>query len=245
MSKILILGASSDIAQAICYDYAKKGKDLILTGRTTEELSSLKSDLEIKYSISVSLYSFDGLLYEQHPVFFQNCINEHEIEGVILAYGYLGDQQKGQKSFQEARKIIETNYVSAVSILELFASYFEKKKQGFICGISSVAGDRGRQSNYLYGSSKGAFSLYLQGLRNRLTPFNVSVITVKPGFVKTKMTEGIINDSFLVASPSHVSKDVLSAISRSSSILYTKKIWRYIMFIIRLIPEFIFKKLKL
>jgi len=245
MSDILILGATSDIAQAVCYDYAKKGKNLVLTGRTTESLSSLKSDLEIKYSISVSLYSFDGLLYEQHPLFFQTCIKNHDIEGVILAYGYLGDQTKGQQTFQEARQIVETNYVSAVSILELFASYFETKKQGFICGISSVAGDRGRQSNYLYGSSKGAFTLYLQGLRNRLFSSNVSVITVKPGFVKTKMTEGLINDSFLVASPEQVSKDILSAIEKNKSTVYTKWLWKYIMFIIRFIPEFLFKRLKL
>jgi decaprenylphospho-beta-D-erythro-pentofuranosid-2-ulose 2-reductase len=144
----------------------------------------------------------------------------------------------------EARRVIDTNYTSAVSVLNLAADYLEQRRGGFICGLSSVAGDRGRQSNYLYGSSKAALSTYLQGLRNRLTRARVRVVTVKPGFVDTKMTFGL-SGMFLVATPERVAKDISQAIRRGRSVVYTPWFWRPIMLVIRTIPEFIFKRMKL
>jgi short-subunit dehydrogenase len=156
----------------------------------------------------------------------------------------MGDQLRGQEDFAEARQIIEVNYLSYISLLHHAASHFEKRRSGFICALSSVAGDRGRQSNYLYGSSKGALTLYLQGLRNRLSKSGVAVITVKPGIVDTKMTfgkEGLL----LMAKPATIASGVFKAVMKRKHSVYLPGFWRWIMLIIRHIPESIFKRMSL
>jgi short-subunit dehydrogenase len=141
--------------------------------------------------------------------------------------------------------MINVNYTGAISILNIVANDFEKERRGFIVGVSSVAGDRGRKANYIYGSAKAGFSAYLSGLRNRLNDSGVQVLTVKPGFVNTKMTEGLDLPPKLTASPSEVAEDIFNAQQKGRNILYTKPIWMVIMLIIKHIPEFIFKKMSI
>jgi short-subunit dehydrogenase len=155
----------------------------------------------------------------------------------------LGDQAKGQSDWEEARRILETNFTGCVSLLNILADYFEPRRAGFICALSSVAGDRGRQSNYLYGAAKAGLSAYLQGLRNRLFPAHVKVITVKPGFVDTRMTYGRPG-LLLVASPDRVAKGVFRAIVKGKDVVYLPWFWRLIMLIVQSIPEAVFKRLR-
>jgi short-subunit dehydrogenase len=160
-------------------------------------------------------------------------------------FGYLGDQSKAETNWEEARRIIDTNYTGCVSILNVVAEAYAKKGAGTIVGISSVAGDRGRQSNYIYGSAKAGFTAYLSGLRNRLFKQKVNVITVKPGFVNTKMTAGLKLPPGLTAQPDQVAKRVGAAVSSGKSVVYVLPIWALVMLVIRCLPEFIFKRLKL
>jgi short-subunit dehydrogenase len=168
------------------------------------------------------------------------------LDGVILCHGYMVDQARAQADFSEAQRTIDVNLTSAISLLERLAVYFGQRGAGVIAGISSVAGDRGRQSNYIYGAAKAGFSTYLQGLRNRLFSVGVHVLTVKPGFFATAMTDGLVNpNSPLLATPDQVARDVDRALRRRQNVVYTRWFWRPIMFVIRSIPEPVFKRLKL
>jgi short-subunit dehydrogenase len=241
---VLILGATSAIARATAAALAVRGNALYLASRDLDELQRIASDLHIRYGVAVHCGLFDAEATGTHEAFFQSVLKTMpELSGVVLAFGYLGDPQAA-RSFATGAKIIASNFTGAASILSLCADYFEAQKRGFIIGISSVAGDRGRQSNYVYGAAKGALSLYLQGLRNRLYPGGVRVITVKPGFVDTAMTFGLPG-MFLVASPESVGENVVHALDGSADVVYLPWFWRYIMLIIKLIPEPIFKRMKL
>lgn len=243
MSWLLVLGAKSDIGRAIAHKFAKNKFDIILAARDAAELAGDATDLEIRYGVKVVTLGFDAADTENHPRLFGDM--EPEPLGVVCVVGCLGDQQKAEQDFTETKKIIDANYTGCVSILNIFANSFEKRKTGFIIGISSVAGDRGRQSNYIYGSAKAGFSAYLSGLRNRLSRSGVAVLTVKPGFVNTKMTEGMDLPPLLTAQPEEAAADIYNAWKKGKDIIYTKWFWRYLMLIIRNIPERIFKKLKL
>jgi len=160
-------------------------------------------------------------------------------------FGYLGEQAVAQSDFSEAQKIIDTNYTGAVSILNIVADDFEQRKSGAIIGISSVAGDRGRQSNYIYGSAKAALTAYLSGLRNRLAKSKLQVMTVKPGFVRTKMTANLPLPGPVTAKPHQVANDVFKAYRKQNDVIYTLWMWRYLMLVVRHIPEAIFKRMSL
>jgi short-subunit dehydrogenase len=166
------------------------------------------------------------------------------LHGVILCHGYLANQAKAQQDFDEARRMIDVNYTSAVSILNVAASYFEARQAGFVCALSSVAGDCGRQSNHIYGSTKAALNTYLEGLRVRLAKAGVPVTTVKPSFVDTRMTRGQPG-MFLVAKPERVARDICRAIRRRRGVVYTPWFWWGIMAIVCAIPTFLFNRLKL
>jgi short-subunit dehydrogenase len=157
----------------------------------------------------------------------------------------MSEQKKCEIDWSQTLNTIQVNYTGAVSFLNIVAADMEQKKNGFIVGVSSVAGERGRKANYIYGSSKAAFSNYLSGLRNRLHGSKVNVLTVKPGFVATKMTEGLDLPVKLTAKPEDVAKDIYKAQQRGKDILYTKSIWILIMFIIKLIPEWKFKTMNI
>jgi short-subunit dehydrogenase len=200
-------------------------------------------DISIRYGIKADALYFDAVDYASHKDFYEKLNPKPDV--VVLAFGYLGEQQKGEQDFTEAKKIIETNFTGAASILEIIAVDFERRGHGCIIGISSVAGERGRQSNYLYGSAKGALTIYLSGLRNRLHKRNVQVITVLPGFIRTKMTAELDLPEKLMAEPDEVAEDIHRAYKRRKDIIYTKWFWRWIMFVIKAIPEKVFKSLKL
>lgn len=242
MSKtLLILGANSDIAKATARKFASEGFNLILAARNSEKLRDFASDLKIRFSIDAEIREFDMLRFEEHINFFESVKDKFEV--VLLAAGFMADQKECEKDFHKTLETINVNYTGAVSILNIIANYLEEKKKGCIIGISSVAGDRGRKTNYIYGSSKAALTAYLSGLRGRLNNCGVKVITIKPGFVKTKMTEGLPLPSPLVAEPEEVANDIYKAYLKNKDIVYTKWFWRWIMLIIKILPEKIFKKI--
>jgi len=243
MDSILILGASSDIAKALAEKYAQEKYDLYLTSKKYDDIKTFSEKLKEKYSINVNCFELNILDTYSHKNFY-NSINKKPF-GVITAIGYLGNQKLAQNSFEEHKKIVLTNYLAIASLLNIVANDFEKRKSGFIIGISSVAGDRGRKSNYIYGSSKSGFSTYLSGLRNRLYKSNVNVLTVKPGFVFTKMTKDMNLPRKLTSNPKEVAELIYKAQKNNRSVLYVKQIWSLIMFIIKLIPEWKFKKMDL
>jgi short-subunit dehydrogenase len=243
MSYVLIIGAKSDIARAVALKYAQNGYDLYLAARKSSELDELANDIIIRTQRKVKCVELDILDYTSHASFY-DALEEKPL-GIISAVGYLGDQKKAQSDLNEARKILDTNYTGVVSLVNIIADDFEKRRSGFIVGISSVAGDRGRKSNYIYGSAKSALTTYLSGLRNRLHNANVQVLTVKPGFVATKMTEGMDLPERLTAQPEEVAEDIYRAQQNGKNVLYTKWIWRWIMLVIKVIPEWKFKKMSI
>ena len=189
------------------------------------------------------LKEFDITKFETHSDFYNSL--EPKPFGVIVAAGYMAEQKECEKNFTKTLNTINVNYTGAVSILNIIANDMEKNKNGFIVGVSSVAGDRGRRTNYIYGSTKAAFSAYLSGLRNRLYESKIQVLTVKPGFVATKMTQHLDLSAKLTAQPEDVALDIYNAQQKGKDVLYTKGIWRLIMLIIKHIPEFIFKRMSL
>ena len=239
----LVLGATSDIAIAVARQLGSAGYNLQLAARKMEIVKQLKSDIEIRTQVSVTIHEFDALDFESHQLFYLSLPSPPDL--VILVFGFLGDHSKATSDWAECSKIINTNYVGAVSILNTVALDFEKRKSGTIVGISSVAGERGRMSNYLYGSAKAGLTAYLSGLRNRLAHSGVHVLTVKPGFVRTQMTEGLPLPALITAEPDQVAKRIINAIGKRKNSIYVLPIWAIIMRVIRSIPEPIFKKLRL
>lgn len=243
MSYVLIVGAKSDIAKETARVYAKNGYDLYLAARDVETLQEFAQDLKIKGNRDVVLKELDITAFDTHEVFYSSL--EEKPLGVIVVSGYMSEQHIVQKEWSESLNTINVNFTGAVSLLNIVANDMQERRNGFIIGVSSVAGDRGRKANYIYGSAKAAFSAYLSGLRNRLYESGVDVLTVKPGFVATKMTENLDLPEKLTAQPSEVAQDIFNAQQTKKDILYTKWIWRYVMLIIRNIPEFLFKKMSI
>lgn len=242
---VLILGATSGIGKAVARRWAMDKADLILAARDTAEAERTAADLRVRFGAKARVVEFDALKFESYQQFANGFFTDgSQLAGVVLCYGYMTDQTEAQQNPEAARQTIDTNYTSPVLLLEQFAAQFEKAKSGFICAVSSVAGDRGRQSNYIYGSSKAGLNSFLEGLRVRLFKSGVHVVTVKPGFVDTAMTWGLPG-LFLVAKPEKVADDMWKAVRRGRSMIYTPWFWRYIMLIIRMIPDFIFKRMKL
>lgn len=240
---ILVLGANSDMARAAARRFAQAGYNIYLASRNTEELDNEVRHLELKYRIKAQARFFDALDFSSHASFYSGL--DPKPSGAVLAFGILGDQTQTQGDFQHARMIIETNYTGAVSILEVIAADLERRGHGFIVGISSVAGDRGRRSNYMYGSAKAGLTAYLSGLRHRLFPANVNVLTVKPGFAATKMTAGLDLPQKLTAQPEEAGEQIFKGVKKKKNTIYVKPIWRLIMWIIIHLPECIFKRTKL
>lgn len=243
MPTVLILGAASDMAVAIAEKFAAKGYNIELAARNSARLQPLQSDLAIKHNSRVSIHEFDALAFDSHDRFFTQL--EPKPDVTICVFGYLGENEKAAEDWQQASRIIHTNYTGAVSILNVVAKDYAARNEGVIVGISSVAGERGRQSNYLYGSAKAGFTAYLSGLRNKLFHCGVHVVTVQPGFVYTRMTENLPLPKMLTAKPEEVADGVYAAVTKKKNVVFVKWFWRYIMIIIRNVPEFMFKKMKL
>lgn len=246
MQKIVVLGATSAIAQATQRLMARNEKELLLVARSPERLAVLRSDLLARGAKSVLTLTADFDDLSQHSRILNFA--EEKLPGfdtVLLAYGSLLDPDRSARSVGLSLQEWNTNFTSAAALLTLFASYFEARKSGCIAAITSVAGDRARRSNYVYGTAKGALSLFVQGLRCRLHPHGIKVITVKPGPVDTPMTAHM-RKGFTFSAPERVARDIYRALEkRSPDVLYTPAYWRPVMALIRLMPESIFKRLPL
>ncbi len=243
MKWLLILGATSDIARACAHHFAADGFNLILAARKPGTLKNDVKDLKIRYGVEVKSIAFDVLDMNTHETFFQSITLIPE--GILSAIGTMDGNEEAMSDSDKLKLILDTNFTAPAAFLTLAATAFRERGSGFIIGISSVAGNRGRGSNYPYGSAKAGFTAFLSGLRNRLNESGVNVITVLPGFVRTKMTENIDLPALLTAEPDQVAKDIFHAWKKGKSIVYTRWIWRWIMLIIQHIPEFVFKRMKL
>lgn len=243
MPTVLILGASSDIGYAIARKFAAEAYDVQLAGRQTDALEPFRSDLQIRYNVTCTLHRFDALDFASHASFYESLTPRPDV--TVYVAGYMNDNEKVITDWNETLKTIQTNYTGAVSILNRVAADYEAKKSGTIVGISSVAGNRGRQSNYIYGSAKAGFTAYLSGLRNRLFHHKVHVVTVLPGFVNTKMTQHLSLPKPLTAEPAELGKAVYRAVLYKDNVVYVRWFWRWIMLIITSVPEGMFKKRKL
>ncbi|MBI5265149.1 MAG: SDR family oxidoreductase [Bradyrhizobium sp.] len=241
---VLILGGTSDIARATALVFARHDWVVRLAGRTLSELQREADDISARTSRKVTVHAFDVLNTSSFVEFADTLPELPDL--VISVVGLLGEQSRSEVDTEHAKEIIRSNYEGPALILSLFAERFVARGHGAIIGISSVAGDRGRGSNYFYGSAKAGFSAFLSGLRNRLAiSSNIHVMTVKPGFVRTKMTEDMKLPPLLTAAPAEVGEAVFKALGRRKDVIYVRSIWWLVMLIIRLMPERIFKRLKL
>ena len=245
MKKILVIGATSSIAVATARLWAAEGHRLYLMGRNVERLKCIAADLNIRGAESTQHAQLDVNDFTQHAALLDDAVIAlGGMDVVLIAHGTLGNQKACEKDFNIALQELNTNCLSVISLLTHIANRFEAQKHGSIAVISSVAGDRGRQSNYVYGTAKGAVSIFLQGLRNRLHPSGVQVLTIKPGFVDTPMTADF-KKGLLWASPEAVARSIHAGIQKSRDEIYAPWFWLGIMTAIKLVPERIFKKLKL
>lgn len=243
MQTVLILGAGSDLARALARRFAAASCRLILAEPDTSIIESLARDVEIRSQAPVETVAFDALKPETHQAFYDGLSVKPDV--AVCVFGYMGEQLKAESDSAERLRIMNINYVGAVSILEVIAADFAARKAGTIIGISSCAGDRGRQSNYIYGSAKAGFTAFLSGLRNRLFHHGVHVMTVKPGFMRTAMTEGMNLPELLTAMPDRAAEIIFKAFTRKKNSIYLLWMWKWIMMIVRNIPEGVFKRLKM
>lgn len=244
LQKVVVLGATSSIAREVQRELAERGCELLLVARSEQRLAILRADLIARGAKNVFVFAADLASIQQHAAIFNFARRALPgFDSVLLAYGSMHDQKESEASIDLLLEELNVNFVSASAILTLFAAELERQRSGCIAAITSVAGDRGRRSNYIYGSAKGALSLFLQGLRSRLHPAGVKVITIKPGPVQTSMTDHLSNAARFAA-PEVVARDIVRALEgRSPDVLYTPKIWRYVMSAVEHIPERIFKRL--
>ena len=245
MSNILILGATSTIAKHTIRLFAADEHSLYLVARNEDKLASMKQDMLVRGAKDVNYESLDLSDDKQH-IDLMSRVTETmgSIDTVLIAYGTLSDQNVSIESYANTLKELQINCLSVISLLTILANQMEQQGSGSIAVISSPSGDRGRQSNYIYGTAKGALTIFLQGLRNRLSKSNVHVLTIKPGFVDTPMTKDF-KKGFLWANPEVISKGIYNAIKKKREVVYLPFFWRYIMIIIKSIPEKLFKYLSL
>jgi decaprenylphospho-beta-D-erythro-pentofuranosid-2-ulose 2-reductase len=243
--KILAIGATSAIAHETLKHFAARGANLFLVGRTPEKLEAVAGDLRVRGAKTVETYLVDVSDFGKHDAMFAAAVEKlGGLDTVLVAHGTLGDQKKSEQHTDEMLKEFNNNALSVMALLTPVANYLEKQGHGTIAVISSVAGDRGRQSNYIYGAAKGALNVYLQGLRNRLYKSGVKVLTIKPGTVDTPMTAHL-KKGLLFASAESVGKQIYDIILKGKEVSYVPGYWRGIMTVIRTIPEPVFKRLKL
>lgn len=246
MKKVLIVGATSAIAEACARVWAQRGDRLFLAARGQAQLQSVADDLRTRGAAFVGHQVFDATAFDQHAALLQAATQAMGgLDTVLIAHGTLSDQPRAQTDVGYALKEVEINGTSVVALMGRVAEQFEAQKQGCIGVISSVAGDRGRQSNYVYGSAKALVSAFASGLRQRMHKVGVSVVTIKPGFVDTPMTAHLPKGGPLWAKPDQVARDIVGGMDQGRSVVYTPGFWRLIMLIIKHIPEFVFVKLKL
>ncbi len=246
MSKrILIIGATSAIAEAAARQWAARGDALFLVGRRRQKLDDIAADLKVRGATKAGVFEMDATDVASHAAMLEAALAEiGGLDIALVAHGTLPDQKACEASVETALREIDNNGLSVIALCTRLANHFEAQGGGSIAVISSVAGDRGRQSNYVYGAAKGMVTRFLQGLRNRLAKKGVQVLTIKPGFVDTPMTAAFKKGA-LWAQPGDVARGIIAAIDTGRDEVYLPGFWRLIMLVIRHIPEFIFKKLSL
>lgn len=242
-SPVLIIGARSDIGMAVAHKFAALGHPVQLAARNVSTLAADQSDIELRYGVAVTLHELDALKIETHQNFVDELPRLPEV--AVSAVGLLGDQSESERDFAAAFQVILTNFAGPASLFTVLANAFEKRGSGTLVGISSVAGDRGRATNYFYGSAKAGFTAFLSGLRNRLSKRGVHVVTVLPGFVATQMTRDMDLPPRLTAQPDEVAIAIAKSVNYKRNVTYVRPIWRLVMLAIRNIPENIFKKLEI
>lgn len=245
MKKLLIIGATSAVAQETARCFAADGAQFFLVGRAEAKLAALADDLRVHGSPRVDTLRLDVNDFHRHPAMLKAALKAlTSIDVALLAHGTLPDQRACEQSVATTLKEFSTNGLSVIALLTLLGQYFEKQGRGCLAAITSVAGDRGRQSNYVYGAAKGAVSIFLQGLRNRLYAAGVQVLTIKPGFIDTPMTADLPKNPLYV-SAREVGQGVYAAIQKGRDVAYVPWYWRVIMLVIKSIPESVFKRLRL
>jgi decaprenylphospho-beta-D-erythro-pentofuranosid-2-ulose 2-reductase len=240
---VLILGATSDIAQAVARAFAAQGYSIRLAGRDLGRLQLDAQDCRLRFNVDVSVHHFDATDTASHEAFVEGLPGLPTI--AICAVGFLGEQKQAEIDHNHASAIIRSNFEGPANVFAMLARRMEARGSGILVGISSVAGDRGRASNYVYGAAKAGFTAFLSGLRQRLVGSGVRVITIKPGYVRTRMTKDMNLPQPLTAEPDEVGHAIVRACRRAGNVVYVRPIWRWIMTVVRSIPEPIFKRLRL
>ncbi len=246
MKQVMVIGATSAIAQSVARLYAVRGARMFLVARNAERLAAVADDLRVRGAAAVDFIAADLADHGRHGEILAAAWSALPgMDVALIAHGVLPDQSQCQLSVADTLHALNINFLSVVSLLTPLANQFEASQRGTIAVISSVAGDRGRKSNYIYGSAKSGLDAFLQGLRNRLSKLGVHVVTIKPGFVDTPMTAHIPERGLLWAQPEDVAAGIVNAIDKQKDVVYLPRFWALIMLIIRSIPERIFKRLNL
>ncbi len=245
MKKVLIIGATSSIAEHCARMWAERGYILYLVARNEEHVRTISNDLEVRGAAKVFFDCKDLNDNDSHKAIIDAAKNSMDgIDILLIAHGTLSDQKSCEQSVQETLSEIKTNALSTISLLTLIANVFEAQRCGVIAVISSVAGDRGRASNYVYGSAKAMINSFASGLRQRLQKSNVSVVTIKPGFVDTPMTHKF-KKGMIWAKPTTVAAKIVSAIDLKKDEIYVPSFWMGVMLFIKAIPNTVFKRMEL
>jgi len=243
LTDVLVVGATSAIGSEVARSFARSGARLFLVARNAERLAAVSEDLRVLGAGRVETAVLDVTHMDRHAAVLQSAIEAlGDLDVALVAHGVLPDQSRCEASVEETLRALEVNCTSTVALLTLLANYFEQRRGGCIAVITSVAGDRGRRSNYVYGTAKAALNTFLEGLRARLQPAGVSVLTVKPGFVDTPMTAGLPRNPFY-ADPRRVGEDIYRAMLAGRDVVYVPWFWRPIMAAVRAIPVRIFKRI--
>ena len=245
MKKVLIIGATSAIAEHCARLWAARGDALYLVARNEARLQTISADLKVRGASHTHTYCTDLNDMDSHAAILDAAeVAMGGIDTVLIAHGTLSNQKSCEQSTQETLKEIQTNALSVISLLTLLANHFEVKRAGTIAVISSVAGDRGRASNYVYGSAKSMVTAFTSGLRQRLHKSNVAVVTIKPGFVDTPMTAEF-KKGLLWAKPAAVAAKIVRAIDTKKNEVYVPSFWGAIMMIVKSIPILVYKRIGL
>jgi short-subunit dehydrogenase len=243
LDPVLILGGRSDIGRAVALRFAAAGHPVQLAVRDPAVVAAEARDIELRHRVSVTVHAFDALDTGRHAAFLDAL---DPLPGVVVcAVGLLGDQAESERDAEAATRVMRSNFEAPALILGEVANRFEARGSGTIVGISSVAGERGRATNYVYGAAKAGFTAFLSGLRNHLARKGVHVVTVLPGFVRTRMTEGMALPARLTATPEAVAEAIIRAVAKGRDSLHVLPVWGLVMAIIRNIPERVFKRMKI
>ena len=238
----LVVGASGDIGRAVARRLGRDGWALQLAARDTDRLETEAEDLRLR-GATVTTYECD-VLEEGSALALIDALPVTP-DVAVCAVGVLGDQSDAERDWRAAERVMRSNYVGPALLMGALANRFEQRGNGVLVGISSVAGERGRRSNYVYGSAKSGFTSFLSGLRGRLHRSGVCVVTVIPGFVRTRMTDHLALPALLTAQPKDVADAIAVAIGKRRNVVYVGRIWREVALVVRAIPESIFKRLPL